>query len=186
MLRPVSSSRICALDLGGRALQEELLEHAGRLALRRDRDAGARPRQAAAPPLTASVSDGNRVSVPIRSATSWSSEIVLRNELLAGCGAAVRKQMSDGWPPSTFGCDTPLSTVKSSRCSFEELQVRRGRVVAAGVRGEERLRQHAEVVADAEHPPRAGGLSPTVRIEAGTQRNRHGQPRRSRARKPPR
>ena len=40
----------------------------------------------------------------------WSSEIVLRNELLAGCGAAVRKLMSEGWPPSTFGCDTPLIT----------------------------------------------------------------------------
>ena len=78
------------------------------------------------PPLTASVSDGNRVSVPIRSATSWSSEIVLRNELLAGCGAAVRKQMSDGWPPSTPGCDTPLSTVKSARCSCRSFRYGEG------------------------------------------------------------
>ena len=37
------------------------------------------------------------------SAMYWSSEIVLRNELLPGCGAAVRKQMSAGCPPSTFG-----------------------------------------------------------------------------------
>ena len=49
-----------------------------------------------AAPLTASVSEGNRVSVPMRSAMYWSSEMVLRNELLAGCGAAVRKLMSDG------------------------------------------------------------------------------------------
>ena len=78
------------------------------------------------PPLTASVSDGNRVSVPIRSATSWSSEIELRNELLAGCGAAVRKPMSDGWPPSTYGCDTPLSTVKSARCSWSSFRYGEG------------------------------------------------------------
>ncbi len=78
------------------------------------------------PPLTASVSEGNRVSVPMRSAMSWSSEIVLRNELLAGCGAAVRKLMSDGWPPSTFGCDTPLNTVKSSRCSSSSFRYGEG------------------------------------------------------------
>ena len=78
------------------------------------------------PPLTASVSDGNRVSVPMRSAMSWSSEIVLRNELLAGCGAAVRKAMSDGWPPSTFGCDTPLRTVKSSRWSLSSCRYGEG------------------------------------------------------------
>ena len=35
------------VDLRGRALEEELLEHVGRLLLRRDRDAGAGPRQAA-------------------------------------------------------------------------------------------------------------------------------------------
>src|SRR5690348_6625401 len=48
----------------------------------------------------------------------WSSEIVLRKELLAGCGAAVKKLTSEGWPPSTFGCETPVNTVKSFRCSF--------------------------------------------------------------------
>ena len=37
---------------------------------------------------------------------------------LPGCGAAVRKQLSAGWPPSTSGWETPLNTVKSSRCSF--------------------------------------------------------------------
>ena len=76
--------------------------------------------------MTASVSDGNRVSVPIRSATNWSSEIVLRNELLAGCGAAVRKAMSDGWPPSTSGCDTPLKTVKSARWSWSSFRYGEG------------------------------------------------------------
>src|SRR6185312_1754897 len=44
--------------------------------------------------------------------------MVLRNELLAGWGAAVKKLTSEGWPPSTFGCDTPLNTVKSFLCSF--------------------------------------------------------------------
>ena len=48
----------------------------------------------------------------------WSSEIVLRNELLPGCGAAVRKQMSEVWLPSTPGCETPLITVKSRRWSL--------------------------------------------------------------------
>ena len=36
------------LDLGGRALQKELVEHARGLVLRRDRHAGSRPREAAA------------------------------------------------------------------------------------------------------------------------------------------
>ena len=47
----------------------------------------------------------------MRSAICWSNEMVLRNELLPGCGAAVRKQMSAGCPPSTFGCETPLNTL---------------------------------------------------------------------------
>src|SRR6186713_1217119 len=75
-----------------------------------------------AAPLTESVRDGNRVRVPMRSAMYWSSEMVLRNELLAGCGAAVRKLMSEGCPPSTFGCDTPLITVKSLRCASSSLR----------------------------------------------------------------
>ena len=68
--------------------------------------------------LTESVSEGKRVSTPICSAMCWSSEMVLRNELLPGWGAAVRKQMSAGCPPSTFGCETPLNTLKSSRCAL--------------------------------------------------------------------
>ena len=31
----------------------------------------------------------------------------LRKDPLPGCGAAVRKQTSAGWPPSTLGCETP-------------------------------------------------------------------------------
>ena len=60
---------------------------------------------------------GKRVSVPMRSAANWSSEIVLRKPPRAGCGAAVKKQMSAGCPPSQSGCHTPLKTVKSLRCS---------------------------------------------------------------------
>src|SRR6185295_3177448 len=48
--------------------------------------------------------------------------MVLRNELLAGCGAAVRKLMSEGCPPSTLGCETPLITVKSLRCACSSLR----------------------------------------------------------------
>ena len=116
MLRPASISRTCRSTSAGVPCRKSWLK-----------TPAARPSGGIAtpvrvhdrlrPPLTARVSDGNRVSVPICSATSWSSEIELRNELLAGCGAAVRKQMSEGWPPSTNGCDTPLSTVKSARCS---------------------------------------------------------------------
>ena len=65
--------------------------------------------------FTPSVSDGNRVRCPIRSAANWSSEIVLRKPPSPGCGAAVRKQLSAGCPPSTSGCQTPLNTVKSCR-----------------------------------------------------------------------
>ena len=82
----------------------------------------------------------------MRSAMYWSSEIVLRNELLAGCGAAVRKLMSDGWPPSTLGCDTPLNTVKSAAVLLQALQIRRRRVVAASVRGEKLLRQQPRLL----------------------------------------
>ena len=65
--------------------------------------------------LTPSVSDGKRVRLPMRWAAYWSSEMVLRNPPLPGCGAAVRKQLSAGCPPSTSGFQTPLKTVKSSR-----------------------------------------------------------------------
>jgi len=44
-----------------------------------------RPRN---PPLTLSVRDGKRVRLPMRSAMNWSSEMLLRNEPLAG---AVRR-----------------------------------------------------------------------------------------------
>src|SRR5262245_55070605 len=67
--------------------------------------------------FTPSVSEGNRVRLPIRSAANWSSEIVLRKPPLPGCGADVRKQLSAGWPPSTSGFQTPLKTVKSLRCT---------------------------------------------------------------------
>ena len=125
MLRPVSSSRTCASTSAGEPCRKSWLN---------TRDAcpsggmatPVRVHDRLRPPLTASVSDGNRVSVPIRSATSWSSEMVLRNELLAGCGAAVRKAMSDGWPPSTSGCDTPLSTVKSARWSWSSFRYGEG------------------------------------------------------------
>src|SRR3982750_4220868 len=85
-----------------------------------------------APVLTARVSEGKRVWLPMRSAMYWSSEIVLRNELLAGWGAAVRKLMSDGWPPSTLGWETPEKIVKSGRCSWRTLRARGG---VAGVGG---------------------------------------------------
>jgi hypothetical protein len=97
-------------DLLGRALQEELLEDVRGLVLGRDGDAGAGPREAARAGVDAEGERGKRVSVPMCSAMCWSSETVLRNELLPGCGAAVRKQMSAGWPPSTLGCETPLKT----------------------------------------------------------------------------
>ena len=67
--------------------------------------------------LTARVSEGKRVRVPMRSAICWSSEMVFRKPPPPGCGAAVRKQLSAGWPPSTLGWETPEKTVKRSRCS---------------------------------------------------------------------
>jgi multidrug efflux pump subunit AcrB len=36
--------------------------------------------------------------------------------------AGVRKLMSEGCPPSTFGCETPEMTVKSLRCSSRILR----------------------------------------------------------------
>src|SRR5579883_444763 len=72
--------------------------------------------------LTARVSEGKRDRLPMRSVMYWSSEMVLLNELLAGCGAAVRKLMSEGCPPSTLGCETPEKTVKSLRKSCRILR----------------------------------------------------------------
>ena len=68
--------------------------------------------------LTARVREGKRVRMPICSAICWSSEMVLRKEPLPGWGDAVRKQISAGWPPSTLGCETPVTTLKSWRCSW--------------------------------------------------------------------
>src|ERR1700679_1944960 len=52
--------------------------------------------------------------------------MLLRNELLPGCGAPVRKQTSAGWPPSTLGWETPLKTVKSFRCASRYLRYGEG------------------------------------------------------------
>ena len=67
--------------------------------------------------FTPRVMDGKRVRWPMRSAMNWSSEMELRKPPLPGWGAAVRKQLSAGWPPSTSGCETPEKTLKSSRCA---------------------------------------------------------------------
>ena len=90
----------------------------------------------------------------MRSAMYWSSEMVLRNELLAGCGAAVRKLMSAGWPPSTFGMRDAGEDGEVLAVVLEDFEVRRRRVVRAGLRGKELTRQQAEVVADREHAAR--------------------------------
>ena len=58
-----------------------------------------------------------RVSVPRRSAASWSSEMLLRKLGVPGCGAAVRKETSEACPPSTCGCESPEKMVRSSRKS---------------------------------------------------------------------
>lgn len=66
---------------------------------------------------TPGVRDGNRVRCPTRSAAYWSSEVVFRNPVRPGCGAAVRKH-SAGWcPPSTSGCETPENAVIRPRSS---------------------------------------------------------------------
>ena len=65
------------------------------------------------PRPTARLKDGKRVRAPIRSAASWSSEMLLRKAPLPGCGAAVRNVFSAACPPSTEGCETPLKTVMS-------------------------------------------------------------------------
>src|SRR5688572_28223524 len=65
--------------------------------------------------FTPSVRDGKRVRCPMRSDMYWSREIVLRKPPEPGRGAAVRKQLSAGCPPSTSGWETPLKAVKSSR-----------------------------------------------------------------------
>ncbi len=89
------------------------------------------------------------------SAIAWSSEIVLRKPPLAGCGAAVRKQISEAWLPSTSGCETPLKTVKSLRSSRQLAQVGRQLVVRARLLlGRNRSGSTPEVVADGQHPPR--------------------------------
>ena len=162
MLRPVSSSRTCASTSAGEPCRKSWLNtrdawpSGGMATPVRDHD---RLR----PPLTASVSDGNRVSVPICSATSWSSEMELRNELLAGCGGRgqegdVRRVAAVHGRVRHAAEDGEVGAVV-----LQQFQVRRGGVVAAGVLREERLRQQAEVVADAEQPPRRRARRPPVR-----------------------
>jgi hypothetical protein len=63
---------------------------------------------------------GKRVCVPMRRATSWSSEMLFLNPGRPTPGAPVRNAMSAPCPPaeSMPGCDRPEKTVKSLRKSL--------------------------------------------------------------------
>ena len=104
----------------------------------------------------------------MRSATYWSSEMVLRKELLAGCGAAVRKLMSAGCPPSTLGCETPEKTVKSWRCCSRVTRWIQWRAVSArhSARKNSPANEGPDLLQMAEHYPARRGHG--CRAEADT------------------
>jgi hypothetical protein len=63
-------------------------------------------------PESPSTSEGKRVSLPRCLASSWSTEIVLRDWAAAVIGAAVSRLASARWPPDTPGCDVPEMMVR--------------------------------------------------------------------------
>ena len=66
-----------------------------------------------------------------RSMAHWSSEIVFLKLLPLGWGAAVRKDASAAWPPSTAGWDRPEKIVNSSRILLDDFEIGGELVVAA-------------------------------------------------------
>ena len=104
MLRPMLQSCRSGLDLLAVPCTNILRYRAAGLLSGGNLDAAAGERQAAALAMPTWVTRaGKRVSAPIRSAATWSSETLLRNAPLPGCGAAVRNDFSAGCPPSTLG-----------------------------------------------------------------------------------
>ena len=68
-------------------------------------------------------SDAKRVSLPNSAAANWSSEIVLRNPALLGCGADVRYDLYEAWPPPDFRMRCPRNDRELVAKISEQLQV---------------------------------------------------------------
>ncbi len=125
--------------------------------LRRHQRAAARPRQAE-PFARQRAGWGSASASPMCSAANWSSEMLLRKPARrSGCGAAVRKLKIESWPDPTSGCDSPEMHREVVAEVLQRFEVRRERVVLAGLLREEVRRVQAERRADADHPPRHRG-----------------------------
>ena len=153
MLRPVSSSRTCASTSAGVPWRNSWLKTRDAFSSRRDGHAGPRPRQAAA-----AVDRQRQRREPRQRADPLGDELVERDRVAERTAGRVRGGGQEGDVRRVAAVHVRVRHAAEDgevvAVLLEELQVRRGRVVAAGVLGEELVRQQAEVVADAEQPPR--------------------------------
>ncbi len=139
---------------GGRALQEELAEHPRRLTFRGDCHAeSVRPRQAAA-----AIDCQRERREPGQRTEVFGYQLVERQRVAEGAAARMRGHGEEADVCRVTAVHTRMRHAahdgEIGAVLLEQLQVRRERVVTAIIFGEERLRQQAEVVANAKHPPR--------------------------------
>ena len=170
------------LDLVGGALDEQLPEHLGRLVLRRNGDAGAGARQAARARV-----DGQRERREARERADALGDVLVERDGVAKRAAArVRRAGEEADVGRVAAIDVGMRHAAEDGEVFamllQQLQVRRGRVVAAGAGWQEVLAQQAEIVADGEHPSRRGagprGRSLLrARANAGVMASRNGRAR---------
>ena len=118
-------------DLVRRTVDKQLAKNAGRPIVGGNHHAAAGVRRAAAPRNEFNCNEVKRVSGKSRSMAHWSSEIVFLKLLPLGWGAAVRKDASAAWPPSTAGWDRPEKIVNSSRILLDDFEIGGELVVAA-------------------------------------------------------
>ncbi len=133
MLRPVSSSRICRSISAGVPCRKSWLEHPGRPALRRDRDARAGPRQAAA-----AVDRQGERREPRQHPDPFGHELVERDRVPERAAGRVRGRGQEADVRRVAAVHERVRHAAEhgevGAVLLEEFQVRRGGVVAARVR----------------------------------------------------
>jgi hypothetical protein len=149
------------VDLLGRPLQEKLTKHARGAFLRRDRDAGARPGEAAGAGVDAKSQRGEASEV----ADALRDELVQRDGVAKRAAGRMRRGGEEGNVGGVAAIHVGMRHAAHDReviaMVFEKLEVWREGVILACLPWEELAVQQAQVVADAQEPawrPAWGGI----------------------------
>lgn len=162
-------------DLLGVALEKELLEDFGRFVFRRNGDAGARPREAAAAGI---YTEGDRREAGER-ADLLGDLLIERDGVAEGAAAGVRRGREKADVGGVAAIDVGMRDTAEDgevlAVFLEVLQIGRGGVVAAGFFREEEVCQQAEIIADAEEAAGLFGIGGWLRVGGTETRHRFQQ-----------